>query len=201
MYTTEWASNFEGFTKDNPMDLHNFVLFFDEYIADRTFHYVTRDKQLPSFIVDFRADQLPHLMGLQKWNNLHVKQSSKQYELLYNGEWDIPFLAKADKGAYKEYRGRIESMPYLYSMLYNGDCEIKQIHPVMNSPFKRRNINMIFQKPSAKLAHILELREKNVSGDDRVFVPTSFSIYNRKSNALVGKHNKINIESINIKKI
>jgi hypothetical protein len=196
MYTTQWASKFDGFTNAQPMDLHMFVLFFEKYIANRMFHYVTKDSEIPSFIVDSRADQLPHLMGLQHWNNIHVKQPSKQYELLKSGEWDLPFLAKADNGAFKEFQSRIESMPYLYSMLYECNCEIKRIHPVMNSPFKNRRIDMIFQKPSSKLAHILELREKNTTGESRVFAPTSFSVYPKKSKALNGKHTKLSIESI-----
>lgn len=200
MYTTQWALNFNGFTNTNPMDLHQFVLFFEEHIANRMFHYITHNKELPSFSIDSRSDQLPHLMGLQKWNNIHVKQASKQYELLFNGEWDIPFLAKADNGAFKENQSRIESMPYLYSMLYKCECEIKSIHPVMDSPFKRRKINMIFQKQSSKFAHILELREKKLAGENRVFVPTSFTVYPKKAKVLIGKHTKLNIELVNILK-
>ncbi|PFB94063.1 hypothetical protein CN296_24215 [Bacillus cereus] len=198
MYTTQWASNFSGFTNSAPMDLHKFVLFFEEHIANRIFHYTTDNAAIPSFIIDSRAEQLPHLMGLQYWNNIHVKQGSKQYELLISGKWDMSFLSKADNGAFKEFKERIESMPYLYNMLYKCDCEIKQIHPVMDSPFKRRRINMIFQKQSSKLAHILELREKNTSGKDRIYVPTSFSVYPKKAKALVGKHTKLNTKLIRI---
>jgi hypothetical protein len=199
MYTTQWALNFSGFTNVEPMDLHQFVLFYEEHIADRMFHYTTDNKKIPSFIIDSRGDQLPHLMGLGKWNNIHVKQASKQYELLINGEWDIPFLSKADNGTFNELQSRIESMPYLYSMLYKCDCEIKSIHPVMDSPFKRRNINMIFQKSSSKLAHVLELREKNIVGKNNVFAPTSFSVYAKNAKVFDGKNTKLNIESINIK--
>jgi hypothetical protein len=198
MYTIQWALNFSGFTNAQHMDLHQFVRFYEEHIANRMFHYTTDNKEFPSFTIDSRADQLPHLMGLQKWNNIHVKQSSKQYELLVSGEWDIPFLAKADNGTFKEFQSRIESMPYLYSMLYKCDCEIKSIHSTMDSPFKRRKINMIFQKQSSKLAHVLELREKSVIGENRIFAPTSFTVYPKQSKALAGKHTKINIESINI---
>lgn len=199
MYTTQWALNFTGFTKANPMDLHQFVLFFQEHIANRQYYYTTNNKQLPSFIIDSRTDQLPHLLGLQHWNNIHVKQPSKQYELLFNGEWDIPFLSKSDNGAFKKHKSRIESMPYLYSMLHQGQCEIKTIHPVMDSPFKNRRIDMIFQKPSSKLAHVLELREKSIEGEHKIYVPTSFTVYPKQSNALRGKHTKLNVNSINIK--
>jgi len=194
MYTTEWASSFNGFKKDKTLDLHKFARFFDEHIANRMFHYTTEDKELSSFIVDCRSDQLPHLMGLQHWNNLHVKQSSKQYECLIKGLWDMPFLCKADNGAFKTYKSRIESIPYIYSMLYECHCEIKRVHQVIDSPFKRRRIDLIFQRANSKLVNILELREKIVSGEDKVFVPTSFSVYNRNSKALIGKHTKLKIK-------
>jgi hypothetical protein len=198
MYTIEWASNFAGFTKAEPMNLQKFVFFYEEHIAGRTFYYKTENKELPTFIIDSRTEQLPHLLALHKWNNVHIKQAPKQYELLKTGDWDIPFLEKADQGTFKEHQSRIESMPYLYSMLYECDCEIRQIHPVMNSPFKNRKIDMIFQKPSSKLAHILELREKDTTGDNKIYIPTSFSVYPKKSNALKGKHTNLKVSLINI---
>lgn len=198
MYTTQWALDFTGFTNSEPMNLHQFVLFFQEHIANRKYYYTTNNKELQSFIIDSRTDQLPHLLGLQHWKNLPIKQASKQYKLLFDGKWDMSFLSKADNGSFKEHRSRIESMPYLYSMLYKGHCEIKTIHPVMHSPFKNRRIDMIFQKPSSKLAHILELREKGKEGEHKVYAPTSFSVYPKQSNAIKGKHTKLNINSINI---
>ncbi|KDE25553.1 hypothetical protein BA81_19154 [Bacillus safensis FO-36b] len=196
MYTETWASTFDGF-KDESMNLHEFVLFFDKYIANKKFQYTTEDIILSSFTIDFNANQLPHLMGLQYWNNIHVKQPSKQYDLLKCGAWDIEFLKKADNGTFKEYRSRIESMPYLYSMLYDYNCEVRAIHSSMDSPFKRRKIDLIFQKNGSKLAFVLELRKKK-SIEHIEYVPTSFSVYSRTSKALVGKHKKIIIKSIKI---
>lgn len=201
MYTIEWAKNFSGFAKDEQLDMQQFVAFYEEYITNRMYFYETDNKMIPSFIIDSRPDQLPHLLGLQHWNNLSVKRASKQYEFLSSGEWDMSFLAKADMGSFKEHKSRIESMPYLYTMLHECKCEIKQIHTAMNSPFKNRKINMIFQENSSKLAHILELREKKVSDDERrIFIPTSFSVYPKKSNALAGKHLKLNIKSVSCSK-
>jgi hypothetical protein len=198
LYTTEWALSFDGFTKDEPMDLHKSVLFYKEHIADRAFHFVTRNKEMPSFIVDSRLDQLPHLLGLAHWNNLHIRQSSKQLELLLSGEWDMEYLANADQGSFKEYRDRIESLPYLYGMLYKGICDIKPVHPVMPSPFKNRKINMIFQREGSKLAHVLELREKKEAGDNRIFAPTSLTVYRKNARELQIKTNKIIVDTIEI---
>lgn len=119
MYNTSWALNFNGFLNQQKMDLHQYVLFYDKYIANKNFIYTTTSPILPTFVVESKENQLPHLIGLQNWNNVHVKQASKQYELLKSGEWDIPYLQKADSGAYKEYRARIEFLPYLYKFLYN----------------------------------------------------------------------------------
>ncbi|WP_462405911.1 PBECR4 domain-containing protein [Gracilibacillus sp. Marseille-QA3620] len=197
MYTIEWAREFNGFEKNEQFDLQKFVVFYEEYITNRVYSYKTDNKRIPSFMIDSRPDQLPHLLGLQKWNNLSVQQASKQYEQLSNGKWDMSFLAKADKGTYKEYKSRIESMPYLYRMLHECKCEIMHIHPVIDSPFKRRNIQMIFEEKSLKLFHVLELRQKNILNDDRrIYVPASFTVYRKNSKALVGKHTKLNIKSI-----
>ncbi|GAE93128.1 hypothetical protein JCM21714_2168 [Gracilibacillus boraciitolerans JCM 21714] len=102
MYTIQWATGFRGgFSKEEPMDLHKFTLFYDEHIAERYFTYSTTSKKIPYFVIETKRNQLPHLMGLQHWNNLDVKQPEKQYERLINGEWDIPFIAAADNGPTK----------------------------------------------------------------------------------------------------
>src|SRR5699024_8666246 len=97
MYTIEWAKNFNGFSKEAPMNLQEFIMFYDEHIANRSFTYSTTSKKMPYFIIETRQNQIPHLMGLQYWNNIDVKQPGKQYERLLNGEWDIPFLKSADE--------------------------------------------------------------------------------------------------------
>lgn len=197
MYTIKWASEFKGFSKDDPMDLQQFVIFFNNNIAERHFTYTTSNKELPSFVVETRINQLPHLIGLQKWSNLPVTQANKQCKYLSSGEWDLPFLEKADFGIYQEYKSRIEFLPHTYNLLYNCECFIKLVHPVMDSPFKRRNINMLFQKDGSKLVFILEMREKSKG----VFVPTSASTYNKNSHALRGKHTPVHVKSVSITNI
>jgi len=199
MYTIEWVSDFQGFSKDEKMDLHKFVLFYDQYIAEKLYIYTTTSPMLPSFIVEARQSQLPHLMGLQYWNNLPVKQASKQYESMLDGDWDMNYLEAADRGSYLDHRSRIEFLPHLYNLLYRYDCQIKLISHTVPSPFKNRKIDMIFQKDGSKLTYALELREKVKKGDKTgIFVLTSVSIHN-KNKPLRGKFLKLNITNVEIK--
>jgi hypothetical protein len=108
MYTIDWAKNFQGFSKEEPMDLKNFILFYDEHIAERYFTYSTTSKKIPHFVIETSQNQIPHLMGLQYWHNIDVRQANKQYDRLISGEWDLSFLQAADNGSFKEYRWRIE---------------------------------------------------------------------------------------------
>lgn len=192
MYTVDWALNFNGFSTNEPMNLHSFALFYDKYIADKSFTYTTSSKLLPYFVVETKGNQLPHLMGLQKWNNIYIKQPDKQYEQLLRGEWDIPFLQKSDEGTYNEYRERIEFLPNLYRFLYKFDCRIKLVNKDMPSPFKRRGINMIFQKDEKKLVYVLELREKAPS----IFVPTSVTVHRKNARSLVAKFSPLEITDV-----
>lgn len=187
MYTINWALNFIGFSKSEQMDLHKFVLFYDEYIADRNFIYTTTSRLLPSFVVESKRNQLPHLIGLQHWNNLPLRQPSKQYEFLKSGEWDLSFLEKSDAGSFQEYKARIEFLPYLYNFLYNYKCSVKLVNHTMRNPFRNRKIDMIFQKEGDKLVYVLELREKKAEGQHYVYVLTSMTVHNKKSSALRGK--------------
>lgn len=194
MYTIEWASDFTGFSKNEQMDLHKFVLFYHKYIANKNFIYKTKSPVLPSFVVESRQNQLPHLMGLQYWNNLSVKQPGKQFNLLLNGEWSLSFLQAADEGSYKEFITRIESLANLYNLLYRYDCHIKLIHKTLRSPFRNRKIDMIFQKEGEKLVCVLELREKGAN----VFVLTSMTIHNKNASALKGKFIKLDITEVTV---
>lgn len=195
MYTVEWALEFEGFSKEESMDLHKFVLFYDEHIAEKNFIYTTTSAAIPSFMIEARKNQLPHLIGLQHWKNLPVKQPGKQYEFLFNGEWGIPFLEKADAGAYEEYRARIEFLPNMYKFLYKCECQVKLVHPTMPSPFKNRRIDMIFQKAGGKLVYVLELREKR---DTKVFVLASITVHNKNAQALKSKFLPVNVISVEV---
>ncbi|ESU31410.1 hypothetical protein G3A_16860 [Bacillus sp. 17376] len=53
---------------------------------------------------------------------------------------------------------------------------------------------MIFQREGSKLAHVLELRDKKETGDNRIFVPTSLTVYSKKARELQIKTNKIVVD-------
>lgn len=197
MYTIEWAKNFQGFPNEDPMDLHNFILFFDEHIAERYFTYTTDSKRMPNFVIEMKQNQIPHLMGLQHWNNIDVKQADKQYKKLISGEWDISFLKNADNGSFKEYGWRIEFLGHLYNFLYHHKCRIKLINKTTHSVFRNRRINMVFQKDGSKFVCFLELREKG----ENVFVPTSLTKYRIKSSALSFKSEPLTITDVLVEKI
>ena len=177
------------------MDLHLFAQFYEEHIANQRFEYHTTNQQLPVFAIEARGSQLPHLMGLQKWNNLPTSQAVLQYDAMLNGTWNVSLLQKADMRAWKEYRYRIEFMPYLYTLLYTYECTIKLIHPVMPSSFKNRRIDMIFQKEHAKLIYALELRDVRNNG---IYIPVSLTTHTQNSRALQGKHYSLTITRVDV---
>lgn len=197
MYTIEWALDFNGFTQDDPLNLHDFVLFYDQIIAEKTFVYRTANKQLPLFSVETHKNQLPHLIALSHWHNLSVRQPEKQYHLLLDGSWNLETLKKADIQAFQEYRARIEALPYLYTFLFQCKCDVKLINSDMPSVFSRRKMNMIFQRQGYKLAYILELREKRLS--PHIYIPASFSVYNKNARALLFKSIHLKIKGIEVK--
>jgi hypothetical protein len=198
MYTIKWATNFNGFSKENPMDLQKFAQFYEQNIANRHFEYHTTNGTLPSFIIDSQGSNLPHLMGLQYWNNISTKQASIQYEHFLKGEWTLDYLQKADIGAWQQNRERMEFTPFLYNLLYKFNCTIKLVHPTQPSKFKNRRIDMIFQKNHGKLVFVLELREIQDKG---IYKPTSISTYKPNDPSLRGKHYPLTITSVNVRPI
>jgi len=197
MYDVNWALNFTGFSKEEPMDLHQFILFYHEHIADFDFQFNTTDTNSPVFIVSSRWSQLPHLMGMKHWTNLPVQQPEKQYEQMHSGKWDLEFLRSADEHAWNEFLPRIEFLPNLYKMLYQGNCTIKLVHKTMDSKFRRRNMDMIFISPQGDIVFVLELRK----GRDNIFFPSSVTQYSPNDNTLKGKHNLLKITSITHEKV
>lgn len=196
MYTIEWAKKFDGFSRKQPMILQDFILFYEKHLADRYFTYTTTSKMIPKFTIKTKQNQIPHLMGLQYWNNLEVRQPSKQYQRLINGQWNIPHLRAADEGSFKKHGWRIEFLGYLYKLLYHHKCSVKLIHQTIHSVFLRRRVHMVFEKRSLKLVYFLELREiKN-----RIFVPTSLTNYRRGSNALRFRSEPLTINSVKVEK-
>lgn len=198
MYTIAWVNSFVEFTKENPIDLQKFALFYEKYMANRHFEYLTENSNIPVFTIESMGNQLPHLMGLQHWNNLPTKQASIQYDYMKNGEWNLSFLQKADEGAWQTYRERIEFTPHLYNLLYSFDCTVKLIHPVMPSPFKNRRIDMVFQKERGKFVFVLELRETEIAG---IYRPVSLTTHRKNDRSLHGKHLRIKITSVNVRTI
>lgn len=195
MYTSEWAKNFKEFADNQAMDLQKFILFYEKYLTNKTFTYSTSSKKMPLFEIITKPNQLPHLMGLQYWNNIAIKQPEKQYKQLITGKWDIPFLKSADKGAFKEHGWRIEFLPHLYNLFYYYQCTVKLINPTTHSVFQRRGMHMVFQKENSKLVYFLELREIK----ENTFVPASISRYHKNSNALRFKSDPLQITNVSIK--
>lgn len=194
MYTIEWCDRFTGFRKIEDLDLHHFVLFFEEHLANRLFIYKTSHPLHSSFSIEVRGNQLPHLMGLQRWNHLEVKQPDKQYQKLLSGEWDLPTLSKVDQHAFNEQKERIGFLPYLYQLLYKGECDIKMIKPKTNPGFDRRRVNMVFWRNGSKLVYLLELREKE--NEPTVYIPVSITVHRPRSQSLQASYIPLNVLSI-----
>lgn len=198
MYTVEWAKNFDGFKPKEELDIHKFTQFYDKHIANRFFTYETTSSKLPYFVVRMEKNQLPHLFGLQHWNNIEVKQPKKQYEKILSGEWSLEYLKKADPGSYKEFKLRIAAMPYLYNMLYYHKCQIKLLNKNIPSPFQKRRVDMLFQKEKDKYVYLLELRE--IQESNNLFVPISLTVHRKNSNNLRVKSEPIIINNVLVEK-
>src|SRR5690606_26366852 len=107
------------------------------------------------------------------------------YEKLISGEWDLDFIIAADNGAYKEFRERIEFLPYLYKLLYQYDCRVKLVNQNVGKGFNRRRAQLIFQRDGVKSVYVLELRQKTQEEDEvAVYVPISITVHRKNSNAL-----------------
>lgn len=196
MYTEEWAGNFDGFTKENPMDLRLFMQFFEEHVASKKFEYTTNHKKIPSFIIEAGGSQLPHLMGLQHWNNLSTRNATAQFEKMLSGEWDLEFLKSSDEGAWDENRERLEFTPYLYNLFHECECIVKLVNPnVPGSVFVRRQVDLIFQKPKGKLIFAVELRETE---KENIFRPTSITTHRKESSAMKENHYLIKVTGVNV---
>ncbi|MFD1174513.1 PBECR4 domain-containing protein [Oceanobacillus picturae] len=199
MYSIDWAKNFQGFSKDYPMNLQKFTQFYDEHISDRYFTYETTSKKQPFFVIETRKNQLPHLMGLQHWNNINVTQPEKQYNNLINGQWDISFISKADNQAYKKHSGRIEFLPNLYNFLYHYQCSVRLVNREATPMFKRRKIDMILQKDGEKWVYILELRSKGPQ-EPTTYIPATLTEHRKKSNSLRFKSEPLEIKDVLVEK-
>lgn len=196
MYTAQWAKDFEGFNKEDPIDLRLFMLFFEEHIASKHFKYTTNHKRIPTFTIVAEGSQLPHLMGLQYWNNLPTKTATTQYQKMRSGEWNLDFLKSADERAWDENRERLEFTPYLYTLLHDCECTVKLINKnVPGSSFVGRRIDMIFQKEKGKLIFAVELREM---AKENFFRPISITTHRKESRAMKENHTLIKVTSINV---
>lgn len=197
MYDIRWAELFEGFKDDEDLDIHKFACFFSDHIAGTGYIYGTEDKELPNFEIHIRNAQLPHLMGLQHWNNLPVTQAEKQMQKMLSGEWDLNFLKRTDERAWRKFRLRVSFLPFLYKMLNSADskeeCRVRLVHPVQKSGFLRRNIQMIIQKDYANEVYVLELRRSS----GQIYIPASLTAHRpQQTKDLKLKHKDLRITSI-----
>jgi len=145
--------------------------------------------------VEVRDSQLPHLMGLQHWHNLPVSQPEKQLEKLFNDEWDIEFLKSADNYAWQTYYSRIESLPYLYNLLYRQQGTVKLVHQGLQSGFRNRKMDMIFNTSNQKLVYVLELRAKP---GNNIYIPSSLTVHRPKSRDLQIPHKILNVTNVTV---
>lgn len=194
MYTVDWCRSFDGFSKDEEIDLLSYCLFFEEHLADRFFLYSTEHKAYPSFTIEVRSNQIPHLMGLQYWSNLETKFASKQYEKIRSGEWDLTTLSQLDPQAYRDNRSRIHFLPFLYQLLHEGKCDVKVINRNVRSTIANRRIDMVFRREHSKLVFLLELRKK--TNEDDLYIPASITVHRPNSAALRASYVPLNIVKI-----
>lgn len=196
MYTVDWAKNFTGFTKEEPMNLRDFAHFYAANIAGKRYIYETNHKSIPSFTIVSEESQLPHLMGLQHWQNLSTKQATNQFQHMFDDDWDLDMLKSADAGAWQEHRERLEFTPHLYNLLHTCNCTVKLVNQqARDSTFVRRNIHLFFQKNEGKLGFAVELRE--IPGED-IYRPVSIKVIRPGDRVLREPHGVIKITSITI---
>lgn len=179
MYDIAWAQSFNGYNDEDQLDIQQYADFFCKNIAERDFTYHTSDPRIPSFTVRLKKNQLPHLMGLQHWLNISVRQPEKQLQNLLTGEWDLEYLMAADDHSWKEYRERIEFLPYIYRLLFDAECQVRLVHKGVRTGFTRRNVDMFFRKDGDNLIYCLELRK--ISKDHHIYVPTSITTHRLKA--------------------
>lgn len=197
MYTVDFFRNFAQFNDIEEMDLHQFILFFDREIANRKYTYINSRGKIKSIKIEFRSDNFPHLIGLQHWYNLPIKQAAKQYEFLLSGEWDFDFLKKADEGSFKKYKKRFELLPFFYQMFYESNCEIKLTERETNAGFKRRGVDMVFKRDDSGTSYLLELRQIGKF----TYRPVSISDHIPNSSSMHAKYLPLSITEVQIEKL
>jgi len=204
VYDLQWINNFSGFSKENPMNLKGFSKFFDEYVANRNYIYQTDNKQFPEITVRVELSQLPHLMGLQYFDNLPYRQAEKLMQSMLNEEITSDFLKRADKATWDTHRDRIEGTPLIYKML-NSYQSVKLVckRPIAGriSSYARRNMDLIFIDELGKYEYVLELRE--IEKDTNIYALTSltFDKKNKNNNLTKFPHTSLNIKNLLINRI
>lgn len=204
VYDLQWINNFSGFSKENPMNLKGFSKFFDEYVANRNYIYQTDNKQFPEITVRVELSQLPHLMGLQHFDNLPYRQAEKLMQSMLNEEITTDFLKRADKATWDTHRDRIEGTPLIYKML-NSYQSVKLVCKRMiagrTSSYARRNMDLIFIDELGKYEYVLELRE--IEKDTNIYALTSltFDKKNKNNNLTEFPHTSLNIKNLLINRI
>lgn len=196
MYTIETFKSPIKFKNIEDFDLHKFSLFFEEKIANRKYTYINSKGKVKSVIIEFRGENLPHLIGLQYWKNLSTNQPSKQYQLLLDGTLNIAQLKKSDSHSFKKYKIRMNLLPYFYSFFYGYDCEIKLVERTSNIDFNRRKVDMIFKRDDSPEVYLLELRLKGTN--KTTYVPSSITVHNMNSLKLKAKYLPLHIQNVKI---
>lgn len=192
MYTKEWALGFNGFPKNEEIDLKAFSNFFEECIANRKYIYLDKeDNALIKVVVE--GSQLPHVLGLQYWNNLPSKNPIVQYKELLLGTIDLELL-KRDARLWQDMRRRIEFIPFVYKMLtVVGNSDIRIVPAEKTNTFRKRGMEIIFKIPTSKYVYVLEMRKV----DDH-YVLASSSVYNSNSPVFKAKFDIVPIKDITI---
>lgn len=167
-----WIDHFEQLLDNDQYTLQELFIFIQSCVANRIYYYSTNKASMPMMAIDFKDTQIPHLMGLQHFSNLPVKQTERQMEEILSGRWDFDTLQKADKVSFKKHSGRIHATKYLLSTIRYLKCEIKLVSPSQDSPLNRRRTDMIFKFDKSKTFFVLELRRITDTNFNKVAVPT-----------------------------
>lgn len=204
MYDLQWINNFSGFTGENSMNLKCFSKFFDEYVANRNYVYQTDNKQFPKITVRVELSQLPHLMGLQYFDNLPYKQAEKLIQGMFNEDITIDSLKKADKANWDRWRDRIEGTALIYKMLNSYQCVklvCKRIIAGRKSSYYKRSVDLIFIDLLGKYEYVLELREVEKDTNVYALVSLTFEKINKNKNLTDYPHTLLNIEKLLVDRI
>jgi len=156
-------------TAISKIDLKTLIEYFEGNICNHQYTYTLEDGR--SIVLDFKVDQLPHLLGLH-----YIKPSLKGQDAINEikgGRFDLKNARKSHKEAFKMYiKERIEYFPCLEEILNN--TSFIEYNPLKTRPFSKIEANYMLY--SEKINTWVLLGIKEVEKDFIRCVPVTFVV-------------------------